>query len=37
MHKFFGKKIGLGAIASINDNLAQELDKPVIQKKKSLS
>ena len=30
IYKFFDKKIGLGAIASINDNLAQELHKPVI-------
>ena len=32
--KFFGKKAGLGA--SVNEELAQELQKPVIQKFKKI-
>ena len=30
VYNFFDKKTGLGAIASVNDDLAQELQKPVI-------
>ena len=34
MYKFFDKKTGSGAGASVNEELAQELHKPVIQKLK---
>ena len=31
VYKFFGKKIGSGAIASVNKDLVEELHKPVIK------
>ena len=34
VYKFFDKKTGSGAGASVNEELAQELHKPVIQKLK---
>ena len=32
IYKFFGKKIRLGAKASVNEELVQELHKPIIKK-----